>query len=142
MRYSILGFCALLLFGFTVNLGAAGDEKKTLKPKQHWVGKIGEDKKKDAAPKNGYMTSQDAFEKLWNAWELKGKMPSLDFKKQIVFVQLAGGPNNIETTYQLDRDGNLTAKSEQTLVAGPGFGYEIDVLDREGIKTYKGKPIE
>jgi hypothetical protein len=119
-----------------------GDDKKSLKPTQRWAGKVGDDKKMEAAPKSGYLTTQDAFEKLWDAWGLKGTVPKIDFKKQIVFVNTSSGPNAIGTSYTLNAKGNLTAVSEQTLIDGPGFGYGIDVLDREGIKTYKGKPID
>ena len=65
----------------------------------------------------------------------------LDFTKQIVFVQIASGPNGIGTSYTL-KDGDLTALSRQTLKAGPGFGFGLDVLDRDGIKTYNGKPLD
>lgn len=112
------------------------------KPTQRWGGKSTDEDKKKAAPKTGYLTNQEAFEKLWEAWGLKDKAPKIDFEKQIVFVQLAGGPNSISTSYTLDGKGNLTALSKQSLIAGPGFGYGIDVLDREGIKSYMGKPIE
>jgi hypothetical protein len=143
MRFSILTLSAGLLFaGALLSTSNAGDEKKEIKPTQHW-GAVEKDKdKRKAAPKAGYLTTQDAFEKLWDAWGVKGKAPMLDFKKQIVFVQLAGGPNNLSTSYSLDKNGNLTAKSAQTLLDGPGFGYGIDVLERAGIKSYQGKPLE
>jgi hypothetical protein len=38
--------------------------------------------------------------------------------------------------------GKLTAESKCTEKGGPGFGYSIDVLDRTGIKSYQGKPLE
>jgi hypothetical protein len=125
-----------------ISASSAGDDKKNIKPTQHWGGKNGDDAKKKAAPKSGYLTSQESFETLWKAFGVKGDAPKIDFKKQIVFVQLASGPNNIGTSYTLDGKGNLTALSRQTLIGGPGFGYGLDVLDREGIKSYNGKPIE
>ena len=75
--------------------------------------------------------------------ETQRQSPAIDFAKQIVFVQLAlGGPNIPSTSYTLDDKGNVTVLSRTTLIAGPGFGYSIDVLNRDGIKTYMGKPIE
>lgn len=136
-----LAVALTLVIGAVFNVSRAGDEKKSLKPTQRWAGKINDDKKKEAAPKSGYLTKQEDLEKLWEAWGLKDKAPKLDFAKQMVFVNMSSGPNAISTSYTLTK-GNLTAKSAQTLIAGPGFGYGIDVLDREGIKTYMGKPIE
>jgi hypothetical protein len=133
---------AFLLAAFALSQGATAEEKKKIKPTQRWAGKSADEDKKKAAPKTGYLTSQEAFEKLWEAWALKDKAPKIDFEKQIIFVHLAGGPNNVSTTYTLDDKGNLKAVSLQTLIGGPGFGYGIDVLDRQGIKTYNGKPLE
>jgi len=140
----------LLIAGFCFGQETQGQEKKTIKPIQHWTGVIKADLKlaKEGsprpadAPKAGYLTMQEDLEKLWSKWDVKGKAPKVDFAKQIVFVQTASGPNAIGTTYTLDATGNLTSKSEQTLTAGPGFGYGIDLLNREGIKMYNGKPIE
>jgi hypothetical protein len=142
MRFSIVAVSAVLIFtGMMFSIGSAG-EKTVLKPGQHWGGIVNDMEKQSAAPKAGFLTTQEAFEKLWNTWGLKEKAPMVDFNKQIVFVQLASGPNSLGTTYSLDKDGNLTAVSAQTLKAGPGFGFGIDVLERAGIKSYQGKPLE
>ena len=144
MRYPklIVGFSLLALL-LVLHPSDANDGKKQIKPTQAWSGKIGDDALSKAAPKGGYLTNQKAFEELWTAWKLKDKPPALDFTKQIVFVQLSlGGPNIPRSTYTLDAKGNLTVLSMSTLIGGPGFGYSIDVVNREGIKTYMGKPID
>jgi hypothetical protein len=41
----------------------------------------------------------------------------------------------------VDDKGDLTILARATLVGGPGFGYTIGVISREGIKTVKGKPL-
>ena len=144
MRFSILA----LTFGLTLAamMSRADDARKALKPVQHWGGLIKESGKKSAAPKArfgaGYLSNQDAFEKLFEAWGLKEKPPKIDFKKQIVFVQTSEGPNLPKAFYTLDAAGKLTADFKQTDKGGPGFGYSIDVLDRTGIKSYQGKPLE
>ena len=126
-----------------LHLSDANDSKKQIKPRQTWSGKIGDDALSKAAPKGGYLTNQKALEELWTAWKLKNKPPEIDFTKQIVFVQLSlGGPNVPRSTYTLDAKGNLTVISMSTLIGGPGFGYSVDVVNRERIKTYQGKPIE
>ncbi len=144
MQTAVMSFTALvLLLAFVVTDGVAGDLKKNIKQSQRWGGIIGIQAKLSAAPKDGVISTQEAFEKLWSDWSLKDKAPKLDFTKQIVFVQIASGPNNLSTTYSLDpKTGDLTAMSVQTLRAGEGFGYGIDVLYRDGIKSYKGKAIK
>ena len=144
MRYPklIVGFSLLALL-LTLHPSNANDGKTQIKATQTWSGKIGDDVLSKAAPKSGYLTTQKALEELWTAWKLKDKSPTIDFKKQIVFVQLSlGGPNVPRSTYTLDGKGNLTVLSMSTLIGGPGFGYSIDVVNREGIKTYQGRPLE
>jgi hypothetical protein len=145
MRFSILA----VTFGLTLAamMTSATEAQEALKPVQHWGGLIKESGKRALAPKSkvsgvGYLTNQDAFEKLFDAWGLKEKPPKIDFKKQIVFVQTSDGPNLPKAFYTLDAAGKLTAAFKQTEKGGPGFGYSIDVLDRTGIKSYQGKPLE
>ena len=144
MRFSIL----TVTFGLTLSamMTSAAEAQKELKPVQHWGGLIKESGKKSAAPRSklgsGYLSNQAAFEKSFAAWGLKEKPPKIDFKKQIVFVQTSNGPNLPRAFYTLDAAGKLTADFKQTEKAGPGFGYSIDILDRAGIKSYRGKPLE
>ena len=144
MRFSILAVTFGLMLATMLTSAA---EQEALKPVQHWGGLIKESGKRALAPKSkvsgvGYLTNQDAFEKLFDAWGLKEKPPKIDFKKQIVFVQTSEGPNLPKAFYTLDAAGKLTADFKQTDKGGPGFGYSIDVLDRTGIKSYQGKPLE
>jgi len=134
---------ALMLVFLIVNLSSAQGEKKQIKPTHHIGGIIADEGKQKAAPARGYITNEKEFDQFRIGWGLAPeKFPKLDFQKQIIFVQLASGPNAISSSYTLDANGDLTVKSIQTLKAGPGFGYGIDVLDREGIKTFRGKKIE
>lgn len=134
---------SVLAFLLAMQPSEANDGKKQIKPTQTVSGTIDDDALSKLAPKAGYFTDQKALEGLWAVWKLKGKTPAIDFTKQIVFVQLAtGGPNVPRASYTLDAKGDLTALSISTLKGGPGFGYSIDVLPRDGIKTYMGKPIE
>jgi hypothetical protein len=140
MRLSILTVSAALML-LAMMFGAA-DAQDALKPVQHWGGLIKEDDKKSAAPKAGYLSNQDAFQKLFDAWGLKDRAPKIDFKKHVVFVQLADGPNLAGAFYTLDAAGKLTGDNKSTDKGGPGFGYSIDVLERASIKSYQGKPLE
>lgn len=145
MRFPITAVTVGLMLLATT--GDAANAQEALKPVQHWGGLIKESGKKSAAPKSkaswqGYLSNQDALEKLFDAWGLKEKPPKIDFKKQIVFVQTCSGPNLPRAFFTLDAAGELKADNEHTLKGGPGFGYSIDVLDRAGIKSYQGKPLE
>lgn len=141
MRFAIVAGSLALMFVMMSGAGRAQDQTE-VKPAQHWSGLVNDEAKQKAAPKSGVLTSQEAFGKLWTAWGVKGEAPMIDFKKQVVFVQIGSGPNVPFTMYTLDKDGNLTAISKQTLKGGPGFGYSLDLLDRTGIKSYQGKPLE
>jgi hypothetical protein len=146
MRFPILIVTAAPML-LAVMLDAANAQDGWLKPTQHWGGLIKESGKRALAPKSkvsgaGYLDNQDALEKLFDAWGLKEKPPKIDFKKQIVFVQTSDGPNLPRAFFTLDAAGKLTADFKQTDKGGPGFGYSIDVLDRTGIKSYQGKPLE
>jgi hypothetical protein len=121
---------------------SAGEGKKTIKATQRHSGKIADASLKNHAPKNGVINNQKSLETLWDAWKVKGDAPKLEFKTYLVVVHLAGGPNLPGASYMLDANGDLRAKVQQTLIGGPGFGYSIEVLPRDGIKTYQGKPIE
>jgi hypothetical protein len=137
---SILTLFFLIVL-LSTNAGQAGEGKKAIKATQKWSGKIADPTLRSAAPKSGYLLNQKAFEELWTKWMLKDKAPEVDFDKQIVLVHLAGGPNTPSASYTLEK-GDLRAKVLSTLIAGPGFGYSIEVLPKEGVKTYQGKAIE
>jgi hypothetical protein len=139
----LFGSMSIITLAFGLHGTEAGDAKKQIKPTQQWSGKGAKDELAKLAPKAGYITDQKTLNALWADWMRQDKVPTPDFGKQIVFVQLAtGGPNVPRPTYKLDNKGNLTVLSISTLIGGPGFGYSIDLLNREGIKTYQGKAIE
>jgi hypothetical protein len=140
----LLPVFAVLAILLILHASDAGEgKKKVIKPTKQWSGKKSQNELAKIVHPSGMITNQKAFDALWSGWMLEGKAPTVDFTKQIVFVQLApGGPNVPRPTYTLDAKDNLTVRSISTLIGGPGFGYSIDALNREGIKTYQGKPLE
>jgi len=141
--FLLAGLSMLALVAVMHSSDAGGGKAQIIKPVQQWSGKKGVDELAKLAPKAGYITNQKALDELWTGWKLADNAPTPDFAKQIVFVQLAtGGPNIPRPTYTLDEAGNLTVLSISTRIGGPGFGYSIDLLNRNGIKTYQGKVIE
>ena len=122
-------------------LGDAGEGKKSVKASQKFSGKVADPKLGKHAPKSGVVPDQKSLEGMWTAWTVKGDVPKIDFNKDLVLVHMAGGPNIPTASYTLEK-GDLKAKVLSTLIGGPGFGYSIEVLPREGVKTYQGKPLE
>ena len=151
MRIPTFALGIAMMVALTARADITGGKKK-LQPTQRFVGvlknaddwgRIGNKRppKRSDAPECGYLTNQDALNKLWEAWSLNGKAPKLDFAKEIVFVQTMRGASNIRTTYSLDKKGDLTVEFDVTPMPGIGLAYSIDVLKREGIKTYRGESI-
>jgi hypothetical protein len=137
----VLGSGPLALL-VAVSIVDAQEGKKKFKATQTWTGKIADDKAKVHIPVNGVITKAEPFKKLWEAWRPDDKRPLVNFDHNLVLVHIAGGPNIPTTTYLLDDKGNLKALSLSTLIGGPGFGYAIEVIGKEGIKTYQGKKVE
>jgi hypothetical protein len=143
MRFSIFAFSIALITLMCALQASDAGGKKQIKATQTWASKHGDNDLAKLAPSKGFLTEQKAFEELWTGWKLKDKAPKIDFAKEIVVVTLAtGGPNVPRTSFTLEDNGNVKVLALSTQLGGPGFGYSIDVLNREGIKSIQGKAIE
>jgi hypothetical protein len=120
---------------------ASLDDAKKVPVLRKWSGKIADEKLQKQSPQAGVIADKMVFETLWNAWRPQEEVPAIDFAKELVLVAVAPGPNQVEMTPQLDDKGDLQFLARATLVDGPGFGYQIAVISREGVKTVKGKPL-
>ncbi len=105
-------------------------------------GKIADASLQKLAPKSGFLTDQQAFAKLWKAWRPEEAVPEIDFHQHMVIVGLADGPNLVMFEPKLQKDGDLKFVVASTRMAGPGFGYRLVKISRDGVKTVNGKPIE
>src|SRR3712207_6664556 len=131
LSLSLLAVTALVV-------GAAGQEQKALMPVRSWAGRIadaGKEELRKQAPTTGTITDAKTFEKLWLLWRGDEKPPTIDFGKEIVLVHTVDGPNALKAAYTVDAQGDLKVMAASTLVAGPGFSYVIDVLQRDEFKT-------
>jgi hypothetical protein len=121
-------------------------EGKTVKPVKEWTGKL--PRKEDEplmreVPPSGIITNQTAWAKLCKAWRAEEKLPEVNFEKQMVLVGVAQcASNTISAKLKLTADGNLNGGFGATEIGGPGFVYLMVVVDRTGIKSYQGVPIE
>ena len=111
-------------------------------PTRTWDGIIrGDETLQKESPSTGFLTDAGAFEKLWKAWRPKEPVPKVDFTRELALVATAKGPNRVGISASLDDKGDLKVRSRATLIGGPGFGYAIVIIPREGIKTVRGKPL-
>jgi hypothetical protein len=128
-------------------LSPAGEGKATrAKPQpvrviHTWSGKLADNTLRKHEPADGFVLDQENWAKLWKAWRGQENLPALDFQKQMVLVFTAEGPNNVGCTPTRDNAGNVRADAMSTLIGGPGFGYLILCIPREGVKTVNGKPL-
>ncbi|WDI41305.1 hypothetical protein [Bremerella sp. P1] len=104
-------------------------------------GKIPDDSLQKLAPKSGVVTDAKTFAKLWNAWRPGEAVPEIDFSKDLVIIGMADGPNLVMFEPKLKDDGDLKYLVASTRMAGPGFGYRMVKMSREGVKTVNGKSI-
>ena len=131
----------LLAFAFAMKSADAQD-KKPAKPSHTLLCQNGENDAAKLAPKAGFLTHQKTFEELWAGWKRKDKAHVVDTEKDVVVVKLStGGPTVPNASFTLT-NGDVKVSAISTLIAGPGFGYSIDVLSRDGIKTIQGKAID
>ena len=117
------------------------DDSKKVPILQKWSGMHKDEKLQKESPSTGYVSNAKSFAKLWMAWRPNDKVPEVDFKEEIVVIGTAAGPNDVTLIPQLDKKGNLAILVRGTLVEGTGFGYQMVVIKRAGIKTIKGKEI-
>jgi hypothetical protein len=118
-----------------------GGKGKPVMPSQTWQAKVKDEALKKAAPANGIVANAKDFEALWKAWRADEMTPEVNFKLNLVVVGLASGPNLAGIGATLDDNGNLKVVVRQTLIAGPGFGYQLAVVPRAGIKTVNDKAV-
>jgi hypothetical protein len=120
--------------------GVMGADAKELKPVEKWSGSVDDEKLLKEAPEKGVITDAKTFEKVWTAWKIGDKTPKLDFDKVIVvFTTTTGG--KISAKPMLDDKGDLKFLGLGTRDLKPGFRYDMQAVEREGIKTVNGKEI-
>jgi len=132
---------AFAFLGLIVSNSAGQPRPEFIKPSQQWTGVIKDEARQAALPANGPMVDEAAWAKLWKAWRPDEDVPAIDFAENIVYAGTVPGPNRTLFAAALDSDGDLKITLGGTKIGGPGFGYVLAVLPREGIKTYRGQPL-
>jgi hypothetical protein len=120
--------------------GVSAEDRK-VEPVSSWWGILTEKKLTEMAPKKGYITSNAAWKKLWEAWRPDEKLPEVDFTKHLVLVDL-GGMYPVGYELRLTDQGDLKIKLSPRVPPERGDGYGIAVIERRAVKTIRGKAIE
>ena len=113
-------------------------EKKALKATNEWTGSVADEKLLKDAP--SVVTDAKSLEKLWKDWKIEGKVPEVDFTKEIVVITTTSG-SKLKLFANLDDKGNLEVGGLGTRDLVEGFRYVIATVPREGVKTVNGKDL-
>ena len=106
-----------------------------------WYGVVEDPSLQEAAPANGVVADPESWKSLWETWRPDQELPQVDFDKEIVVVGVVPGPNRVLLRPVLAEAGDLRFVVAGTKMAGPGFGYALVKVSRDGVKTVNGKPI-
>ena len=106
-----------------------------------WDGVVRDRSLQTAAPTNGLVTDWPSWKSLWKTWRPNQELPKVDFDKEVVIVGVVTGPNRVLLRPTLSEGGDLRFVVAGTEMAGPGFGYALVKVGREGVKTVNGKPM-
>ena len=129
----VIGFVMIALVS-TAN----AQDRKPLETLKEWRGDNPNEGLTKDSPK--FITNAKDLEKLWKAWDIKEKLPEIDFSKEILLVETTRGSRlNLKAT--LDEKGDLQSLGLATRDLRPGFRYVMITVNKAGIKTIAGKVI-
>ncbi len=130
---AVIAFC----FAGTVLFTCAAD----LEIKEQWSGIIREDALKAQLPVA--VRTKEKWEKLWKLLKRTEALPAVDFEKELIVVSSVSGPNRGRVgKLTLDDKGNVDVVAMSTRMGGPGFGYVLLRMARDGIKSVDGKALD
>jgi hypothetical protein len=133
---AILGLVAFALCA--VNADEKKVEKKPVDLTMVWKGSNDDEKLMKDAP--AVITTAKGLEKLWSAWKVEGKVPEVNFDKEIVVVTTTVG-SKVSVFANLSDKGDLQVVGQALRDLRPGFRYVIATLPKEGVKTVNGKEL-
>lgn len=113
-----------------------------IEPLGTWGGVVADERLKGLAEGRSAIVDGDEFAELWKGWREDEPIPQIDFNKELVLVAVADGPNRVAMTPRMGEGGDLKTDAVATLIGGPGFGYQLVRVSRDGIKTINGKAID
>lgn len=139
VRVQITGLCLAALALVAVSVPAAWAEKKEVRTTRQYSGSVGDEKLVKGV--GACITSDKEFKRVWEAWKITGKVPPIDFAKELVLVVHSSGGTLRLARVTLDEKGNMEALGFGTLDLRPGFRYVLATVPRAGVKTVGGKAL-
>ncbi len=131
---------AAVVVAICANLCAAAPE--AVEQLGTWQGKSRDNSLKNLAPKTGFIGDAASWEKLCKAWRPDDAVPDVDFSKQIVLVGVVSGPNLVIMQPVMGEKGGVKFVVGGTKIGGPGFGYKLIAISREGVTSVNGNKID
>jgi hypothetical protein len=120
-----------------------------IKPVQEWSGVVKHERLRHVLrekqlwlPPSGVLTSQRELQVLWQKWRADEKVPEVDFVRNLVVVVTSAVGARVQAIPEVDAKGGLKVFALAEVTADTGFGYQIAVLPRKGIKTVAGKWLD
>ena len=110
------------------------------KPERVWAGTLRDEPLRQAAPGGGVIVDEATFAGVWQAWRPGERQPEVDFDARFVAVGTIAGPNRMFVTASM-RGGDVRVTFGGTKIGGPGFGYAMALLPREGVERVNGRPL-
>lgn len=135
MKHLLSAFGIIVL---ALATNAKAEERKPLETLKEWRG----DNPNEALSKDAlkYIVNSKDLEKLWKTWDIKEKLPEIDFSKELLLIETTRGSRlNLKAT--LDEKGNLQALGLATRDLRPGFRYVMITVSKTGVKSINGKEI-
>lgn len=131
-----LALVAMAVSNLILDTAIFAEEVKPMTPTQQWNGSVADDE----LGKGGTLVITEAkeFEKIWTDWKIEGKLPEIDFAKQVVTVSFTRG-SKINLRASVTEKGDLQIGGIATRDLRPGTRYVIAVFPREGLKSVNGK---
>jgi hypothetical protein len=135
MKHLLSAFGIIVL---ALATNAIAEERKPLETLKEWRGDNPNEALSKEAPK--YIVNSKDLEKLWKTWDIKEKLPEIDFSKELLLIETTRGSRlNLKAT--LDEKGNIQALGLATRDLRPGFRYVMITVSKTGVKSINGKAI-
>ncbi|NDH05857.1 hypothetical protein EBX93_08015 [bacterium] len=135
MKHLLSAFGIIVL---ALATNAIAEERKPLETLKEWRGDNPNEALSKDAPK--FITNSKDLEKLWKSWDIKEKLPEIDFSKELLLIETTRGSRlNLKAT--LDEKGNIQALGLATRDLRPGFRYVMITVSKTGVKSINGKAI-
>jgi hypothetical protein len=106
-----------------------------------WSGIVSDVRRRNIIPKDGVIRDVASWKMLWKYWAGDVPAPEFDPTRQMVIVVTVAGPNRTIGTPLLRDDGRIEFAVGGTRMAGPGFGYRMAIIPKQGVRIIGGKPF-